>query len=509
MDTTEDEVVGFIDIGTNSVHILVVKYYEGSMGITMFQDKEVVRLGQSLYAKGYLDRETIEKARMVISNFAETARIMGAGRIITRATCAAREAVNKRELVDALRADGIEVSIIPGYEEARLTRLGLFGPVAPDENTLAIDIGGGSTEVILCRGDEDIYLDSLSIGSVRFAYGEGLPTDRALSFSEYDYLRREVDRRSYRACRVVNEHGFATAYGSSGTLISLADMCAARRGDGDSSYMMHYELVELMKDIYTRDVVSRCDVPRMNPARADIIVAGGAIAEELMYLLGIDRIEISPHGLKQGLQIDYMLKQGRRYFDTRESSVRGLAARCGYDRRHADFVKRTALELFDGTRDLGLHRMGEEMRELLGYAATLHDIGEFINYNKHHLHTYIIITNSDLGGFTAEELKTIGLVARFHHKRFPSRDSKVLGRLPGRRRDDVRMCALMLKMAEILDRRHTASLAGVELTSEDGILVLGLRSAADTSLEISKLISIEDDVEDVFGLGLRVDRLLV
>ncbi|NLU45438.1 MAG: Ppx/GppA family phosphatase [Euryarchaeota archaeon] len=507
MDAADEEVVGFIDIGTNSVHILVVKYYEGSMGITVFQDKEVIRLGQSLYAKGYIDRETIEKARLVISNFAETARIMGAKRIITRATCAAREAVNKKELVDALRADGIEVCIIPGYEEARLIRLGIFGPVAPDENTLAIDIGGGSTEVILCRGEEDIFLDSLSMGSVRFAYGCGVPTDRALSFAEYDYLRREVDLRSNHTCRVINEHGFATAYGSSGTLIALADMCAAKRGDGDSSYMMYYELVELMKDIYSRDIVGRCDIPRMNPVRADIIVAGGAIAEELMYLLNIDRIEISPNGLKQGLQIDYMLKQGHRYFDVREASVRGLAARCGYDRRHADFVRRFALELFDGTKGLALHDIGDETRDLLAYASTLHDIGEFINYNKHHIHSYIIITNSNLGGFTTEELKYIGMIARFHHKRFPSEDSKVFGGLSSGRRKQLRMCALMLKMADILDRRHTSSLERIDVSLEDGTLVLGLRSDMDMSMEIWKLTSIEADIEDVFGLELRIDRI--
>lgn len=254
MGSIDGEVVGFIDVGTNSVHVLVVKYYEGSMGTTIFQDKEVIRLGQSLYSNGYIDKETIEKARLVINNFAETARNMGADKVIAMATCAAREANNKKELLDAIRSDGVDVSIIPGYEEARLIRLGLFGPVAPKENTLAIDIGGGSTEIILCREKEDVYLDSLSVGAVRFAYGCGISPNKALTFAEYDHLRREVDLRSNHTCRKVNEYGFLRAYGSSGTMIALAEMCAAKRGDNDSSYMMYYELVALMKELYTKDV---------------------------------------------------------------------------------------------------------------------------------------------------------------------------------------------------------------------------------------------------------------
>ncbi len=499
--------MGFIDVGTNSVHLLVVKYYEGSMGSTIFQDKEVIRLGQSLYSDGCIDRATIDKACLVISNFSNIARRMGADRIVAMATCAAREASNKSELLDAIRAEGVEVSIIPGYEEARLIRLGVFGPVAPPENTLAVDIGGGSTEIILCNGKEDVFLDSLNIGAVRFAYGLGIPQDSAMTFAQYDQLRREVDLKSNHTCRKVNGYGFSRAYGSSGTLIALAEMCAAVRGDNDSSYMMYYELVALMKNLYTRDITGRCSVPAMNPSRADIIVAGGAIAEELMYLLNIDRIEISQNGLKQGMQIDYLMKHGYSEFDVRESSVRELAGRCQYDRQHADFVRRNALMLFDRLGEQGVHGMDAEMRELLGYSATLHDIGQFINYPKHHIHSFIIITNSNLGGFTIEELRMIGLIARFHHKRFPSKKSKVFGSLPLEKVSDIRECALMLKIADILDRRHTSSIEEVDVLVEEGVMTLELRSELDISMELWKLASIEDDVEDVFGLKMKVVRV--
>jgi exopolyphosphatase/guanosine-5'-triphosphate,3'-diphosphate pyrophosphatase len=506
-DSAEDgEVVGFIDVGTNSIHLLVVKYYEGTLGTMIFQDKESVRLGQSLYSTGMIDAATEEKARVVISDFAAVARRMGAERVIAVATCAVRESPNKKALLDAIRVEGVELSIVPGAEEARLIRLGVFGPTAPPYKCLEIDIGGGSTEIILCQGTDDYYLDSLDMGAVRFAYGSGVPHDRALTFAEYDQLRREVDRLSYYSCRKVKEYGFSVAYGSSGTMMALAEMCGIRRGDNDGTYMMYYEVVELMKEIYTKDIEGRCGIPGMNSGRTDIIVGGGAIAEELMYLMGIDRIEISTNGLKQGMQVDYLIKKGNCSFNVREASIYALANRCGYDRKHAEFVKDTALKIFDRLKDLGIHKVGNDMRELLEYAALLHDVGEFINYPKHHVLSYIIITNSYLVGFTSEELRAIGLITRFHHKKFPDMSSKILSDIPVPEREEILICALILKISDILDRRHNSSVKSLEINIVDDTMMIDIGSDTDVSMEAWKLMSIDEDIMRLFGKHLKVIR---
>lgn len=505
-ENADGEVVGFIDVGTNSIHLLVVKYYEGSLGSMIFQDKESVRLGQSLYSTGTIDRATEEKARVVINDFASVARRMGADRVIAMATCAVRESANKKALLDAIKVEGVELSIVPGTEEARLIRLGIFGPTAPATTSLAIDIGGGSTEIILCQGTDDYFLDSLSMGAVRFAYGSGIPPNRALTFSEYDHLRREVDLQSYHACRKVKDYGFVKAYGSSGTFMALADMCAARRGDGDASYMMYYELVDLMKILYTKDIDGRCGIPGMNPSRADIIVAGGAIAEELMYLMGIDRIEISPNGLKQGMQIDYLIKRGECSFNVREASVTALANRCGYDRGHAEFVRNTALLIFDRMKALKVHSMDDDIRELLSYAALLHDVGEFINYPKHHILSYIIITNSSMVGFTSEELRTIGLMARFHHKKFPDLNSKILADIPLTGRREILECALILKIADIMDRRHNSTVSSIKIDVDGDMMMIEMGSDSDVSMEMWKLMSIEEEIKDLFGMDIKIIR---
>lgn len=505
MDEDDSKVMSFLDVGTNSIHMLVVRFFKDSLGTPIFQDKETVRLGQNLYRSGYIDKETIGKACLVLSNFVQISKDMGAEKIFAIATCAVREAVNKNEFLDAAKANGTDIKIVSGLEEARLIKLGVFGPEGPPGKYLEIDVGGGSTEIVLCKGSEDLYLDSLSMGSVRFAYGCDVDQSKALTFQEYDHIRRQVDMMSYRTGRKVREIGFERAYGSSGTILALADMCAAKR-DGDSSYMMYYELVELMKEIYSKDVSERGRIQGMNPQRADIIVAGGAIVEELMYLLEIDRLEISQNGLKQGMQADYLLKSGCSDFNVRDSSVRTLANRCQYDKGHAEIVKRNSLKLFDDMKALGMHSMDDEMRTMLSYAAQLHDIGEFISYTKHNLHSYIIISNSFLPGFTNDELRKIALMARFHHKKFPDATSKYFGSMDRAEAKDVLEASMMLKIADILDRHRNSSVDTVSLSLSDGVLIMEIGSERDVSMEIWKLNTIKEDFMKVFGLELKLVR---
>ncbi|MDR0523729.1 MAG: Ppx/GppA family phosphatase [Candidatus Methanoplasma sp.] len=497
----------FIDVGTNSIHILVARFFEGAMGTVIYQDKEAVRLGRSLYESGRIGPEAIGKAALVMSRFMDRARALGSEETVAYATCAAREAPDRRELISALNACGADVRIISGLEEARLIRLGVFGPGGPPERSLVIDIGGGSTEIALCEGGRDAYLDSLSMGSVRFAHGLGADPSAAMSHSEYDLLRRSVDLLSYRTRRMVRDAGFEKAYGSSGTMIALAEMCALRRPDRDPSYMTLRELSSLMRDLYPKTSEERRGVPGMSPSRADIIVAGGAIAEELMDLLGVDRIEISQGGLKQGMEMDYLLSSGHTDFDVKRSSVAALASRCQCDLAHAETVKANSMRLFDEMKAAGLHRMGEAPRLLLQYAAALHDVGEFISYARHHMHSQLIIQSSSMAGFDDSELMAMALMARFHHKRFPDAKAKQLAGLGPRERDEVLKCAMILKVADILDRQHDGSVSIRGLSASGGAATLRLASEKDMSMEMWKLETIKEEFKGVFGADLAVERV--
>lgn len=503
MVQNDPETVGFIDVGTNSIHLLVVRFYRDSSGTPIFQDKEAVRLGQSLYSTGRIAQDAIDKSSLVLSRFTQISKNLGAHRIVAYATCAAREAVNRDELVKALSVDpDLELKIIPGTEEARLIALGIFGVEGPEEQSLMIDIGGGSTEIAIRLKGEDIFLDSLDMGAVRYAYGLGVDCMDAVSDEDYGYMLRKVDLSSYHASNKVREIGFRKAIGSSGTMIALAEICAARRLDGDTSYLLRSELSDVMRYLRSQDAASRRYVPGLGKNRLDIIIGGGAIAEELMSLFGVERLEISTRGLKQGMQMDHMITHGYRVFDTRESSVRALANRCNYDESHAERVLGEAVSLFDQAKALGLHDIGDDYRNILRCAALLHDVGELISYNNHNYLSQMIIENADLVGFSIEEIHAMGLMVRFHHKKFPGAKDPKLAGLPADDSLTIRRCAMFLRMADVADRHRNGSVRTMELRRDSDGIVLELHSAEDISMELCSMTKLCGDFQKIFGASL-------
>lgn len=495
------ETIGFIDVGTNSIHLLVVRFYPGTSGTPIYQDKESVRLGKSLYSSGRIDAESVRKSALVIDRFAEISRNLGASRVLAFATCAAREAENSADLLRAV-SDSVELQIIPGTEEARLISLGVFGDSGPDVRTIEMDIGGGSTEVIVREKGEDVFLDSLSMGAVRYNYSLGIDFSRPVSRSDYSHILRTVDISSYHAVNKIASLHFREAVGSSGTLISLAEACALRRGDKNASILRLSELQDLMVDLCSMDAAQRQSIAGIGKNRTDIIIPGGAIAEELMSQFGIKEMRISPNGLKQGMMYDYNISNGGKLFDIRSSSVRALAGRCQYDRKHAENVEHNSMVLFDKTAELGLHHLDARWRSLLSCSAILHDIGELISYSNHSVISQMIIEKADLQGFTCPEIRDMGLIVRCHHKKFPGPKDQ---RFAGMDKADVasiRICAILLKMADSMDRHRNGSVRGFELSLDGDVLRLNMTADEDPSMEIWSLQRMSADFRKVFSLDL-------
>ncbi len=502
------ETVAFIDVGTNSIHMLIVRFYDGSTGTAVYQDKESVRMGKSLYASGKIDQPTLEKAKLVLSKFVSVAKAHGAENIIAMATCAAREAPNRNDLVVAAKECGITLHVIPGLEEARLVRLGVLGPDSP-RRTLCIDIGGGSTELALAQGKEDLYLDSLSLGAVRLAFGTKVDQTQKVSPRDYESLKIYVAEQCYRSVASIKELGFETAVGSSGTVEALAEACASRRGDGDSSYLLLSELKPLMKMLCGMTSEERCRLPKVSQNRADIVIGGGAVVETLMELLRIERLEISHDGLREGMKTDYLLKKGHSDFGVRPSSVRNLAARCGCDTPHEEAVVRYSEKLYTELVNADLIEESQHMKELLLYAARLHDVGAFISYEKHHVFSYTIIENTYLAGFDSQERDIMALMTRFHHGSFPTPNNKCFA---GWERKDVTeflKYAMILKFANILDRGRDNAVEDIRAERLNGTVNMTITSDSDLSLVEWKLETLRSDFCTVFGVRINIEYLVL
>jgi exopolyphosphatase/guanosine-5'-triphosphate,3'-diphosphate pyrophosphatase len=513
----DDHVVGFIDIGTNSVRLMLVRMSARQSYQVINLRREVVRLGEEEFADHLLRAAAIERAVLVCSSFAGLARSHGATEIVTVATSATREARNQGMFVARLRDEaGLDVRVVSGREEARLIFLGVQSRVELGERTVfCLDIGGGSTEVIVGDARRHLYLDSLPLGAVRLAGDPGLP-DVSGRVGDDDYLRlqRAVRLASVHAVAAVRGFDIDAFYGTSGTARNVAAVAARvlhnrePRRDETASLADVCKVAKLLRGL---SLDERRRVPGLNPDRADIVIAGAAVLETLMTDLELPVMTaLTECGLRDGLLMDYLSRGPHAALvhepTVRERSVLRLLWACGADEAHARHVARLALELFDSSREAGVHELGSGERELLEHTALLHDVGAFVSYPDHHVHSAYLIANADLLGFDQREIALMAATALFHRKAVPGTRHPAYARLDRRDRKTVTTLANLLRLAERLDRSHGALVRHARLTA-DGRRALTLRlvTKGPAQLELWGLDSRRASIEEALRRRLTVE----
>lgn len=512
----QEHVVAFIDLGTNSVRLKIVSVQpDHAYGVITLQ-REPIRLGEREFAVGRLQPEAMDRAVLVCRSFVELARSYDAEEIVAVATSATREASNRAEFVRRLRHEaGVDVHVISGLEEARLVYLGVLSCAeVGDRTALAIDIGGGSTEVAVGTGERHLFLDSLSLGALRVTdailreHGDG-PVCADL----WRETQHRVKLKSTRVVQDLRRFRIDVAYGTSGTIRNLAAAAARHLHDTSPERVQSLtrgDLRKLAKLLRSLNVEERAQVPGINPQRADIIVAGAAILESLMTDLELKEIvAVAECGLREGLVVDYLRDTGQaglvEGLSVRERSVLHLGRSCKFDERHARRVRDLSLQLFDSGRESGLLGLGPRERDLLGHAALLHDVGSFLSYRDHHLHSAYVVRSADLLGFGQDEIEMIALTARFHRKGLPGARNAELEGLRSRDRASVRVMSLLLRLAERLDRSRAGTVRRAGLTAgDDGAAVLTLEAAGECNLELWGIAQRQEAMERALGRPLRV-----
>jgi exopolyphosphatase/guanosine-5'-triphosphate,3'-diphosphate pyrophosphatase len=236
------------------------------------------------------------------------------------------------------------------------------------------------------------------------------------------------------------------------------------------------------------DIEQRLQVPGMDPRRADLVVAGSVLLDTILRRLGADELTLCDLALREGLVLDYIRRNKRqiaqidRIPDIRRRSTIELAERCNYYAEHAQQVARLALALFDQTR--AIHGLTDREREWLEYAALMHDLGVHISYPRHHHHSYYLIKNGDLRGFSPDEIEVMALIARYHRRGTPKRSHEEYSQLPAPLRRAVRQLASILRVAESLDRSHAQVISGLELRDRGKDMLLQIQTASDAELEL-------------------------
>lgn len=483
----------FIDLGTNSARMIMVRINRNQSYTILSQQKEMIRLGQGEFKRHRLRQDAMDRAVLVLANFARMARMNRADPIVAVATSATREARNQDEFIQRLAEEaGLEVRVISGKEEARLIYLGLAGGIELGrEKALFIDIGGGSTEIIVGDRRQHHILESVKVGAIRLTAEHLDGQEGKVSPARFAGLKREVKNAAVRAIQRTRRLGFGPAYGSSGTIQNLAEIGHANFGAkaGVSEKILSLEaLAQTSKLLCSLTLEQRRKVKGINPSRADIIVAGAAILETLLEETGARWIEVTDLGLKEGLLADYLA--GSEIGDlitelsVRERSVLQLGRNCGFDEDHHRHVRDLALKLYDSAGLIGLHDLGLHPRELLSHAAMLHDVGAFLSYNNHHGHAYYIIKNADLLGFSREELEIIAATAFFHRKTMATQRHSEFASLSRRGQEAVRVLSIVLRIAESLDRSHAGLVRDAAFEREGKrTIVLRLTTEKECDLE--------------------------
>jgi exopolyphosphatase/guanosine-5'-triphosphate,3'-diphosphate pyrophosphatase len=504
-----------IDIGTNSIHLVVARFDDDGHFEVIADEKEPVRLGSSGGDMKELAPDAIDRGIAALSRFRQVADISDAP-LTAVATSAVREAENAEVFITRARAEaGVEVEVISGVEEARLIYLGILQAVpAIDRRLLLIDIGGGSTEILLGQHSETLNVRSFKLGAIRLSR-RFFKTDR-LHPSAVDACRRFVRSMLAPMARDVERLGFELAVGSSGTIEALAAMVAANRPTRPPRTLTNATITRSETDdvmvslIGASTVARRATLAGLEPGRADIILGGAIILEQAMDVFGIDELVVSDYALREGALLDaFQRRHGaalHHLHDLRRRSVVRLAEMMDDEPEHSAHVAELALTLFDETVDQ--HGLGDDARELLEAAALLANVGLFVSHSKHHKHTYYVIRNSDrLSGFTDHEIEIVALVARYHRKSQPSPKHPEFAGLRIEEQRTVAILAGLLRVAIGLDRTHAGLVTSVRVRGDGTGLVIVAQAApgADLSLELYTANERRGLLEATLEVPLRVE----
>ena len=474
-------VLAAIDIGTNSIHMAVVRVDPDLPSFEIIaREKSTVRLGDRDPDTGNLTPEAIQRSIAALSRCYDLAASLKVDRTVAVATSATRESPNGRDFLRQVRKEvGLHVDLIAGPEEARRIYLGVLSGLEFEGKPHAvIDIGGGSTELILGDGHEPRYLSSTKVGAVRLtaAFIEHDPPTKTEFTALQGYARGMLERAVEELQERLHPHETikdVTLVGTSGTIECLAEFHARSTLGIVPSPLQGYTLtLDAIRDIVdylrTLTVPKRRELPGMNERRAEIIVAGAVVLQEAMELLGLDRLVVCERALREGIVVDWMLGQGliedrlRFQSSVRQRSTLALAHKYQVNLAAAEHVAKLALMFFDQTQGL-LHGWEEEERELLWAAAILHSCGLHIGHSAHHKHAYYLIRYGELYGFTETEVEVIANLARYHRKSAPKKRHENYQNLTGKsRRKLVEELSPLLRLAVALNRRQIQAVEKIQ-----------------------------------------------
>jgi len=460
--------VATIDIGTNSTHLLIAKL-EPKLNTFSIElaEKSTTRLGERDPDTGELTSLAMNRAFSTLKRFKDLSESYKVESLIIAATSAVREAPNGRTFISEIRKKiGLDVELISGAEEARLIYLGvLSGMQFGSKPHLVLDIGGGSTELILADSSEARALTSTKIGAVRLQR-EFIKKDPISSQTELflrSFIRGSMESAIDKVSKRIEVGEEPVLVATSGTAMAIGALISNKE-DHVQSKLQGYKITKSNLDNIVSQLTKmtpseRSNLSSLSERRSEIIVPGALILQTIMNMVNVNEIVLSERALREGIVVDWMcrnnyLKDQLSFQGSiRERTVIHQSRRFGVNSKRSKKVSEFALDFYDQTKGI-LHNDNGEGRDLLWAAAKLHSCGKHINISAYHKHSWYLIKNGELLGYSQAEHLMVAAIARYHRKSLPKKRHESWQLLIDEsQRSLVSDMSLLLRLASSLDRR--------------------------------------------------------
>ena len=448
--TAPERQLAALDLGSNSFHLLVAQESNGRLHI-VDRMKEMVRLADGLAADKALNTEVVSRALACLERFSQRLGGLDPDDIRVVGTNTLRRAHNARSFLDqAEQILGTEVEVISGREEARLIYLGVSHALEDTaDRRLVVDIGGGSTELILGRQFRAEVMESLHMGCVGMT--SACFADGKLKAAHFKTAINMARQELEPIEQVYKDGGWDTVIGASGTILAVQDILAELTPDEPAITIEGLKTIR--KALVDTRQIDKIDLPGLPSERAPVFAGGLAILCGIFESLGIEKMQATSGALREGLIYDLLGRVQDQ--DVRESTVQDLAARYRVDQFHARRVRETAIALLAQVAvDWELTEPTDKL--LLNWAADLHEIGMDIAHSQYHKHGGYLLENMDMPGFSRLDQRNLAILVRSHRRKFPQQDLDF-----GER---IQRLTVLLRISVVLHRsRTTDALPHVDL----------------------------------------------
>jgi exopolyphosphatase/guanosine-5'-triphosphate,3'-diphosphate pyrophosphatase len=501
--------IAAVDVGTNSFHLLIARVTAEGTLEPLDRQKDMVRLGDSAF-RGQISPEAFNRGVDTLKRFRDIADRASCDALIAVATSATREAENGGDFVRVVRDEtGIELNVIGGEEEARLIYLGArAGLNLAGKRALMVDIGGGSVELIVGGAREMTWATSLKLGVLRLLE-QATPSD-PITADQRARLAEQLHRAVEGPIAQARALGFDVVAMTSGTARAVGDLIPTVDKSATPRLVKFQDVFALEDRLCAMTAAERARLPGLDGKRVDSIVPGVILVRSLLEVAHADEYVLCDTALREGLVYDYVTRHRPEVQlvdevpDLRRRTVLQTARRFQVNQPHAEQVARLALDLFRGTR--ALHNLPNADGELLEFAALLHDVGFHISSSKHHKHGAYLLANTEMKGFTADEITLLSQLTRYHRKSTPKESHDPYNKLSAEMKQRIRVLAGILRVADGLDRGYMQRVRSVRCKVGDKSveIVLSVPQTYEPELEVWGARRKRDLFEEAFARKLKL-----